>query len=282
VDQQHAAEPNSLAAARLSADDPLPLYYQIRQQIKESIARGDIAPGQALPSERELCTRYGVSRPTVRQALQELLHEGLLERRRGIGTYVTQPKIQHRLGSVLGFSERMEREGRQPSTRLLEQMVIRGSETGAEISAALQIGADARVLRLLRLRCADQEPVILETVHVPLDRFPGLETHDFANLSLYRTLQHHYRIVICHLRETLEPVLLTPDEAALLATTLDRPSMRMVITTYDQAERLVEHTFSLVRGDRFQYYIEFKTSNDEQNGHAHLRQNQLEFSLPVA
>jgi GntR family transcriptional regulator len=279
MNEEQPNMPSTLSRQPLSATEPIPLYYQIKQQLKRSIEAGELPPGAALPSERELCERYGVSRPTVRQATQDLINEGLLERRRGIGTYVAQPRIQHRLGSVLGFSERMLRDGRQPSTQLIERAVISGAAVGADVTGALQIAATAAVLRLVRLRFADGEPVLLETVHLPLGRFAGLDQVDLAHESLYGTLRERYGCEIRTLRETLEPVLLGESDAELLDTEAGRPAMLTHITTYDQTGQAVEHTFSLVRGDRCQYYIEFNVGEDKTSGSAHLRQTQLEVSF---
>lgn len=260
---------------------PLSLYYQIKQQVRHSIESGELPPGTPLPSERELCELYGVSRPTVRQAMQELLNEGLLERRRGVGTYVAQPRVRQRLGSVQGFSERMEREGRRPSTRLIEKSVLPAAEAGDNLPEDLQIPPAAQMLRLVRLRLADDEPILLETVHLPLERFPGLETADLENESLYRALRERYGVEIRYLSETLEPVLPSEREAELLQARADRPAMLASIATYDQGRRPVEHTLSLGRGDRCQYYIEFGAGERDGDATAHLRQTQLEVLFSI-
>jgi GntR family transcriptional regulator len=258
---------------------PVPLYYQIKQQIKQNIVGGVLSPGTALPSERELCERYGVSRPTVRQAMQELLAEGLLERRRGIGTYVAQPRIQHQLASLQGFSERMEREGRTPGTLQLEQRTLTRAEVDANVASVLGIGPRETVLRLVRLRLANDEPILLETVHLPLARFGGLDTINLEQESLYRTLRNRYGVAIYTLRETLEPIVLDQRHAALLGTQTGSPAMLTRITTYDQAGLPVEYTHSLVRGDRCQYLIEFHVGEASKESSVHLRQTQLEISL---
>jgi len=257
------------------------LYHQIVQELKQRIERGELALGMPLPSEHELCDQYGVSRPTVRQATQELINAGLVERRRGVGTYVAQPKIQHQLASVLGFSERMVREGRQPGTRVIEQAVLAAEALDDEIRAQLELEPNARVLRLVRLRMADGEPLLLETVHLPLERFLGLDQIDFSAVSLYQTLREHFNVEIIQLRETLEPVVLTPSDAHVLESEAGRPAMLTRITTYDQTAQVIECTFSLARADRCQYYIEFNVGERSSAGGAHLRQTHLEVSLPA-
>lgn len=278
--QDHRTAIEVLSGHPLEPDGPLALYYQIAREMRRSIEGGELAPGTSLPSERELCEIYGVSRPTVRQATQELLNEGLLERRRGVGTYVAQPRIRQQLGNVLGFSERMGREGRRPATRLLERTVLPAADFGRAVVQSLRVPEGAMVLRLSRLRLADGEPILLETAHLPLGRFPGLEDVDLERESLYRTLRGLYGVELGDLRQTLQPVLLGAD-AAVLETEPERPGVRTELTTYDTTGRPVEHTLSLVRGDRCQYYLEFRAGEQNRNGSAHLRQTQLEVSFPI-
>lgn len=258
---------------------PLSLYYQIRQDLIRRIEGGDLAPGAVLPSERELCEVYGVSRPTVRQATQELVLEGVLVRRRGLGTFVAQPKVRQRLGAMIGFTEKMQREGREPSTRVLEHAVRRVDEVGDAIGAELRLDGGASVLRVVRLRLADGMPILLETLHLPIGRFPGLDRVDLGSESLYRTLRDNYGVEISHLRETLEPVLLSAPVAELLDTKSRRASIQATITSYDQKGEPVEHTTSLVRGDASQYYVEVGSTDGGGNGRVQLRQPHLDVSF---
>jgi GntR family transcriptional regulator len=263
----------------VDADIPFALHYQIRLDLLRQIKSGELAPGAAIPSERELCDRYGVSRPTVRQATQELVKAQVLERRRGLGTFVAQPKIRQRLGGALGFTERMKREGRQPSTQLLTIRTCQAHELDETVAAALGLEPSDPVLQVVRKRLADDIPILLETVHVPAGQFPDIETVDFGRESLYQTLRERYGVDIGNLRETLEPVLLSEHEAELLDTRSKRASIRATITSFDRSGRPVEHTVSVVRGDASQYYIELGYGDDAGSGRTHLRQPQLEVKL---
>ncbi len=253
------------------------LYRQIKEDLIRRIASGDLPPGEALPSERELCERYGVSRPTVRQATQDLVRDGLLLVRRGVGTYVAQPRVRQQLGSMLGFTEKMAREGRRASTHVLERSLHRSVELEASIASELQLGPDESVLRVVRLRLADDIPVMVETIHISPDRFPGIDDLDLESVSLYQTLRERYSVQIVQLRETLEPVLLSDADAKLLGARGRSPSIQATITSFDQAGRPVEHTTSRVRGDSSQYYIE--VGDGRSASRVQLRQPQLEMSL---
>lgn len=265
------AEPN------IDPDSGYALYRQVKQDLVRRIEGGELAPGEALPPERELCEHYGVSRPTLRQATQDLVREGLLVVRRGVGTFVAEPRVRQQLGSVLGFTEKMTREGRRAATRVLERSVHRSSELGASVGTELQLPPDAAVLRVVRLRLADEIPVMVETMHISPLRFAGIEDLDLEKTSLYLALRERFGVEITQLRETLEPVLLSPADAKLLRARGRSPSIQATITSFDQASRPVEHTISRVRGDSSQYYIE--VGDGKSASRVQLRQPQLEVSL---
>jgi GntR family transcriptional regulator len=252
------------------------LYRQIKQDLVRRIESGELAAGEALPSERELCERYGVSRPTLRQATQDLVRDGSLEVRRGVGTFVAQPRVRQQLGTVLGFTEKMARQGRRASTRVLERSLHQAGELDASVATELRLQPDASVLRVLRLRLADDIPVMLETMHISPDRFAGIDDIDLEHVSLYQALRERYDVRIVQLRETLEPVLLTDADAKLLRARPRSASIQATITSFDKAGNPVEHTISRVRGDSSQYYIEV---GGRSAGRVQLRQPQLEVSL---
>lgn len=253
------------------------LYRQVKDDLVRRIESGQLAPGEALPPERELCERYGISRPTLRQATQDLVRDGLLVVRRGVGTFVAKPRVRQQLGSVLGFTEKMGREGRRPSTKVLDRSLRPSNELDASIRAELQLGPVAPVLRVVRLRLADDLPVMIETMHISPERFPGVEDVDLEATSLYEALRERFGVQVTQLRETLEPVLLSDADAKLLGARGRSPSIQATITSFDQDGRPVEHTISRVRGDSSQYYIE--VGDGRSTSRVQLRQPQLEVSL---
>jgi GntR family transcriptional regulator len=221
---------------------------------------------------------FGVSRPTVRRALDALAGEGLVVRRHGMGSFVTKVRIEQPMGRVIGFSERMRRIGMVPGSRVLEQDVIEARLADPTPVQALGLEPGGDLIRLSRVRFANDDAIILETIHLPHARFPGLDREDLATLSLYAVLQERYGVTISFIRETLEPVILSAHEAGLLRTQPGTPGMLARIVTYDQHGAPVEHSLSLVRGDRCQYEIAFAPSDVGATGQAgwHIRQTQLE------
>ncbi len=266
---------HALGGLALDPDKPVARYYQIAQHLRDAITSGTLLPGTALPSEQKLGELFGVSRPTVRQAIQLLTEEGLLDRRQGAGTFVRKLNIQQRHGRVIGFSRRMSQDGLCPSSRVLENRILRAQEAGEKARTALNVPATAQLLRLSRLRLISGEPVALETAHLPLDRFPGLNQFDLEHRSLYQTLEEHYDTEITFFRESLEPMLMSVHEATLLWTQPGLPAMLATFVTYDQAGAPVEYTYSLVPGDRCRFELEFLPGKSSDVGEWKTRQTQV-------
>jgi GntR family transcriptional regulator len=237
------------------ATSRLPLYRQIEAELRDRIRSGDLRPGGQVATEPELMAEYGVSRATVRQALAGLVSEGLLEIRRGLGTYVTVPRFEHTIGGFYSFSREIERHGLLPGTRVLELRNLPATDVVAE---ALAVPIGTEVVALRRLRLAGPDPLVVETSHLPAERFPGLETVDFSQVRLYDTLQTVYGCRPTRARETFEPVLLTADEAALLDQRRREPALRVERTAYDQDDLPIEFCRSTVRGDRYRYSVELR------------------------
>ena len=233
----------------------LPLYRQIETDVRDRIRSGDLVPGAQLPTEVELVEHFGVSRATVRQALRELVAEGLVEIRRGLGTYVTQRRFEHTIGGFYSFSREIERHGLEPRTRVLGLRVERADEA---VASALGVDPGTAVVALRRLRLADDDPLVVETSYLPATRFPGLEKVDFGQVRLYDTLTDAYGCRPTRARETFEPVLVTADEAALLGQHRGEPALRVERVAFDQDDAPIEFCRSTVRGDRYRYSVELR------------------------
>ncbi len=261
-------------ATRLNKDVPLPLYYQIKQQLKEAIEAQVLKPDEALPSERELIDLYGVSRPTVRQATEELMNEGYLYRKRGLGTFIAGPKLKQELPSVLGFTERMSRQGRVPTSRIISKGRL--GSPGENVLERLALKPNDKVYQIKRLRLADNEPIQFETTNLPLEYFPKLAEIDLTNLSLYQFLRDEYGLSVTRLRETLEPVVLGDYESKLLEVTKGSPAMLVQISAFAADGRAIEYSQALVRGDRCQYYLELDTSQNRTGPTARVVHNHVD------
>lgn len=238
-----------------TATTGLPLYRQIEADLRDRIRDGRLRPGGQVAPEPELMAEYGVSRATVRQALAALVADGLLEIRRGLGTYVTAPRFEHTIGGFYSFSREIERHGLQPGTRVLD---LRRIPAPADVAEPLGLAPGTEVVALRRLRLAGEDPLVVETSHLPAARFPGLEAVDFSRVRLYDTLLNAYGCRPTRARESFEPALLTADEAVLLDQVRGEPVLRVERIAYDQDDVPIEFCRSTVRGDRYRYSVELR------------------------
>lgn len=224
-----------------------PLYSQIATRAAALIAGGEWQPGQRLPPERTLCQRLGVSRTTLRQALAELEARGLISRHQGRGTFVTRPRFDAEVTGSFSLSAALLQRGHDLRTRVL---AVEAVEAGGHVATDLGCLPGDRVLRLARLRLLDGEPLMLELAHLPLRRFPGLETKDFEARSLYAILAQDYGCRPTLAKESLEPVVCRAREAQLLGVPRRAPALRIVRLTADEHGRPIETNDALLRGDR--------------------------------
>ncbi len=232
---------------------PIPLHHQVYLDLKAALDEREWRPGDRLPTERDLAQRYGCSLITVRRALSELVREQRLERTRGRGTFVLHPRIDRDFAGDLSFSEEMQTRGLDPATRLI---AARPESAGEAVATALGLEPGSPTLYLERLRLADGEPLLLEQVHLPAERFPGLLASDLEHGSLYDLLTERYGVRIARAREVLEPVLLRAREARLLDRKPGTPALLIegIASTDDGTPVELGRTF--VRGDRTRYYVE--------------------------
>lgn len=209
---------------------------------------GRLGPGAALPGERELAATCGVSRMTVRRALDELETRRLVERRHGAGTFVRVPAAAQPL-TATSFREDMLRRGLEPSSRLLD---ARTTVADTALAARLEMPGGEAVLVVRRLRLADAEPMALETLHVPAARVPGLVGADLdGDASWYALLRERFGRRVTSGRQTVAPVVLTAGDAARLGTEPGAPALRFVRVSRDQDGEVVELVHALYRGDRY-------------------------------
>src|SRR5205085_18584 len=176
-----------------------PKQSEARSRVLDLIEQ--LSVGQAIPSERQLSSDLGVSRLTVRAALDDLVRDGYLVRRRGAGTFVREPKIAQEL-TMTSFSEDMRRRGMRPGSRTLS---LSTALAGAYLGRCLHVSPSERVLVAKRLRTADNLTMAIETLHVPEARVPGLTARDLEETSFYELLADRYGIELASGVQTIEP-----------------------------------------------------------------------------
>lgn len=228
----------------------LPLYIQIAEGLLSRIESGELSPGDRLPPERDLSDSLGVNRMTLRRALRVLEAQGVVVRRHGVGTFVSEPKIDRQMDVVFRFTRGMQRRGLTPGAKIisLERVTVDGS-----LSRELAVPASSAVYKILRLRMINQEPVMLESYVIPAERYPGLEDHDLENRSLYEVMESDYGVRIARARQSFEPVLASRFEAELLRVRVGAPLMLERRLSYDYEGCPVEYGRDRYRGDRFRF-----------------------------
>ncbi|WP_278263887.1 GntR family transcriptional regulator [Nocardia sp. AG03] len=220
----------------------VPKVFLVRTEIDAILA--DLAEGDPVPAERELATRFGVARETVRQALRELLVEGRI-RRQGRGTVVSRPKLAQPL-SLRSYTEGAISLGRTPGRILVAWENVAAD---AATAADLELAPGAEVMHLERVLLADGERIGLESTYLPLHRFAGLRASYDPTTSLYAAIRAT-GIELAGARERIETVLAAPREAGLLDCTTALPMLLLHRRSVDADGAPVERVRSLYRGDR--------------------------------
>jgi GntR family transcriptional regulator len=224
---------------------------ETRERVLELIE--SLAVGDAIPSERQLGLDLGVSRLTVRAALDELVREGYLVRRRGSGTFIAEPKVAKGGIDITSFSDDMRARGLTPGSRTIELHTV---PAGARLGRILHVSPSEEVLAIKRLRLADREPMAIELLHVRSSLVPGLTADDLETNSFYDLLASRYEISIVGGTQTVEPTVTNEEESQSLGVPLHSPALLFERVTRTAEGVVVEYTSSTYRGDRYRLVTE--------------------------
>jgi GntR family transcriptional regulator len=231
---------------------PVPLYHQLKEHILERIEGGEWPPGFRVPSESELSSQFSISRATVRQAIQVLANQGLVEKRQGSGTFVSRPKLAHNLKWMLHDANEVQKRGGELRYELHYLLL---KEPPLYIATRLGISAGERAYEVCRTLIADGEQLMLITIWLPERLFPDLPARDMGPRSMMHILKD-YGHVITHQHKELEIAVLDEHEAGLLKVDAGAPSLLMTYVNYLQDWTPLEFRRTYVRGDRCKYYVD--------------------------
>jgi GntR family transcriptional regulator len=215
----------------------------------------ELDTGAAIPSERQLSADLGVSRLTVRAALDELARDGYLVRRRGSGTFVSEPKIAQEL-TMTSFTEDMERRGLRPQSRTLDLDVV---PAGAQLGRLLHVSPSEQVVVAKRLRLADDETMAIETLHVRESLVRGLTASDLEEHSFYELLRDRYGTTVAGGVQTIEPTVTDADESEALGVPLHSPAFLFERVSETADGSVIEFVRSIYRGDRYRIVTDLST-----------------------
>jgi GntR family transcriptional regulator len=242
----------------LERTNPLPLYYQLKEVLRQQIRAGHLAPHTAIPSEPELVASYRVSRATVRQALTELVNEGLLYRQHGKGTFVCEPRVQQTLSELASLTDELKRRGKRPGGLLLIDELVRGAEATRQ---RLRLTDEEQMVRLERLRSADGVLIAYEVDYLPYPRASGVyqRAKEVAEGSLYQLMTS----------EGLGPYIAeytiaggraSARESELLQLQSDEPGLRFTCTAFDQTGLPIEYSELFFAGTRYEFQVTLRVS----------------------
>lgn len=238
----------------IDKDGPLPYHFQLRELLRGDIDAGRWKVGEQLPSERELCEGFNLSRTTVREAIDALVNEGLLRREKGRGTFVAEPKIlEGLLQSPTGFTDSMQEQGYRVETKVLRMEVVPARPS---VARELHLPVDEQVVRIDRLRYILGEPILLVTSYVPYRLCPQLMSEELTSQSLYRLLQEKYGLRIARAKRFMEAVGANEVEAKFLGVKSGMPLMLIESTSYMEDGTPVEMFKAVHRGDRTRFLVE--------------------------
>lgn len=244
----------------LDAQNPVPLYFQLKNIIEEKISSGELKPGDRIPSENSLCEHYKVSRTTARQAVTELVNSGKVVRTQGRGTFVAQLAASQIPYRLTGFSADMIKQGFNPSSKMLEFKVIMPS---AEIVKMLRISPSEAVIFINRLRFINNSLMGIEYTYMPFNRFSKLMDEDLENNSLYEILINKFDTIPSRVVINFEAVSCDDRFSELLNTFKGTPLLHLTDITFNQNEHLIEYTHAYYRGDLYTFHVEINKNQNE-------------------
>jgi len=235
---------------------PIPAYYQLKKILLEKIKSGEYAAGSLIPSERELCETLGISRMTVRQALNQLVSEGILYREKGRGTFVSKAKLEQR--NLMSFSEMAREKGLEPITKVLHFSM---GNTIQDICDVLDLGENETVYHIKRLRLVGSVPVGIEESYIPQKYCPGLDRYDLTT-SLYRLMKDEYQHVISYADNVIEAAKATKEEKELLEITESKPVLKIVSVNFTESGLKLLYERSVYRSDEYKYSVRVYGNRD--------------------
>ena len=227
-----------------------PIYAQIRDYLQQEIESGRLAPDQPLPSERAICAQFQVSRGTARQALHDLEHDALIYHRDRVGYFVQPARVIYQLHETLSVTDELTSQGLHADALIVERAVEVPSR---RVREALRLEVGTLVLRIKRLRLANEQPILLETLFLSAERFPSLVEQDLNRLSLWQVLRNTFGIRLGHTELLMRLVNLTPDEARLLGGVDGAAAFAVIRLIHSDDDEPIELSHEVYRADTAEF-----------------------------
>ena len=236
----------------INRNDKRPIYDQLVEILRNKI-ENEMEPNDRMLSERKICDEYGVSRTTVRLAMADLEHMGYIYKRHGKGTFVAAlNQNSQNLMDSYSFTDHMKAQGKNPSTKVLSFEIVESTKYFAE---KLGINPGEKIIKIMRLRLADNIPMMLERTYLPMREFAGLTQEKVIQKPLYEIFKEDYGEIIKVADEEFSAGIVSDKEAELLEVPIDSACLKLLRTTYNDNNIVIEFTLSVARSDKFVYKI---------------------------
>lgn len=245
----------------LNSDSLKPLYEQMESDIRLAIQNKKYLPGQKIPSEEEFCHQYGVSRVTARRAIQNLLEQDLLERKRGKGTFVKQHQVGVPMINTIGFTDVLKQSGHLPHHSILVKSISSANEA---IASKLNLQAGDTIMMMKRIIYEDGSPMAIDETYLSTKRFPGITEELTNDSSLYGVLQEKYNVSFLSSEMELRISQSDAENSVLLDYPTGEPLYEQDKIVYDTDNQVVHYSHTLVRNDRIYYIIKTGANHNTQ------------------
>lgn len=230
----------------ISRDSFEPLYYQIREQLREKISNGEYPPNSLIPSEAELCSYYNVSRITVRRAVLDLVQEGLLHRGKGRGTFVSESYGLTEFHGVESFTQQLLGLNMRPSAKLLGCKIKKANKS---LCKKMELEPSEDIITISRLRLVDDEPCMVEVMNFPCKLVPGIEEEDLEG-SIYKLLKEKYDLEVVAAKDIMEPIVIGEYESELLGVQMPSAGLRTKRIGRDENQQVIEYSTHIIPGKK--------------------------------
>jgi GntR family transcriptional regulator len=237
-------------ANQIDRSSPVPLYHQICEAILDSISKANLNPKTQIPSEEQLGKIFNVSKMTIRQALAKLVNDGVLERRQGAGTFVSEEKIERSGTKIFSLYEDIKNKNLEPSTQVLEKKTVRPNK---DVAQKLQLEKDDRIFKITRLRLANKIPLTINVAYIPERFCPDLLEEDLGQGSLFRLLEEKYLIAVRSAVQNIQAVKANAYEASLLRIKEGDPLLYMQRCMFNKDNVPVTYYVNFLRGDKYTF-----------------------------
>ena len=242
----------------LDENSIIPLYYQLKELLKEQIRDGSLKEGDQLPTERGLREIYNISRSTARKALGDLMNEGLIYRKQGIGTFVAKPKISQDLIGEMSFVRQAIKQGLRPSSKIIHKAIDK--QVSQSILNTLNLNGTAEVLMYSVVIYVNKEPIAIETVYIPLKVAPSILEKELDKTNIFDLLQNECKLTVAAGKGEIEPTLINEFEAQHLETSIGKPALSVNRVFYAEETPTIIRK-RILRGERFKYYFKLEQNN---------------------